>query len=59
VNKYNYTKNYKDNEEIKLNNLFKKQSEDKKLKDGEKFLYKIGSTVLITSLLTYAIFFLI
>lgn len=59
VNKYNYKKNYKDNKEIKLNNLFKKQFEDKKLKDGENFLYKICSTVLITYLLIYVIFFLI
>lgn len=55
-----YKKNYKDNEEIELDNCFKKQSsEDKKSKDGEIFLYKIGSTTLITALLTYAIFFLI
>lgn len=59
-----YKNNYKDIENLELEYNYKKNGtkiqEKEKLEKNENInLYKIGSTTLITALLTYAIFFLI
>jgi hypothetical protein len=60
-----YKNNYKDIENLELEYNYKTngrkiQEKEEKLEKSENTnLYKIGSTTLITALLTYAIFFLI
>jgi hypothetical protein len=55
---YTYHKNnYRDIENLELDSAYKKI--EKTNNTGNIFLLRIGSTTLITALLTYAIFFLI
>lgn len=57
---YNYHKNnYRDIENLELDSAYKKFKKPTKTRYIGKYIYKIGSTTLITALLTYAIFFLI
>lgn len=59
---YDYYKyNYIDIEEQELNSMYKEREVNQKCEKetGQSFLYKIGSTTLITAILTYTIFFLI
>ena len=57
-----YKNNYRDIETLELDSSYKKlevENEKKNKNSGKLFLYKIGSTTLITALLTYVVFFLI
>ena len=55
-----YKNNNRDIENLELEYLYKKNKTKNKTKNSRQInLYKIGSTTLITALLTYAIFFLI
>lgn len=60
-----YKNNYRDNKEISFDSIYEKleikneKYEKYEKKTGEIFLYKICSTTIITTLLTYIIFFLI
>lgn len=67
---YDYVKNnYKDIENLEMNSSYKKierkhekiveKIQEKNSSIVKTYLYRIGSTTIITALLTYAIFFLI
>ena len=54
-----YKKNYRDIEQLELDSIYIKSQVKNEKKYEEMSLYKIGSTTLISALLTYVVFFLI